>query len=165
MASPDDTPGVIAPPPLLFLGALAVELALDFGLARLSTGLPGWLRLGAGASLAAAAGALFAAAAGALFAGALGRFRRAGTPVEPWRPSSALVTDGVYRFTRNPIYLGMALLYAGLALGADSAVALALLVPLLALVQAGIVAREERYLEGRFGDEYRRYKASVRRWI
>jgi protein-S-isoprenylcysteine O-methyltransferase Ste14 len=157
MASPDDTPGVIAPPPLLFLGALAVELALDFGLARLSTGLPGWLRLGAGASLAAAAGALFA--------GALGRFRRAGTPVEPWRPSSALVTDGVYRFTRNPIYLGMALLYAGLALGADSAVALALLVPLLALVQAGIVAREERYLEGRFGDEYRRYKASVRRWI
>ena len=121
MALPDDTPGVIAPPPLLFLSALAIGAALDFGLVRLSTGLPGWLRIGAGAVLAAAAGALFA--------GALGRFSQAGTPVEPWLPSSALVTDGVFRFTRNPIYLGMALLYAGLALGADSGVALALLVP------------------------------------
>ncbi len=152
-----DTPGVIAPPPLLFLGALAIGAALDFGLLRVSTGLPGWLRLGAGG--------LLAAAAGTLVVGALGRFRRAGTAVEPWRPSTALVTDGIYRFTRNPVYSAMALLYLGLALAMDSGVALVLLPPLLAVVQAGVVSREERYLESKFGDEYRHYRASVRRWL
>ena len=157
MAAKGDTPGVIAPPPLLFLGTLAVGAALDFGLLRVPTGLPGWLRLGAGAALAAAAAGLGAAA--------LGRFRRAGTAVEPWRPSTALVTDGVYRFTRNPIYLAMALLYIGSALAMDSAVALVLLPPLLALVQIGVISREERYLERKFGDEYRRYRSSVRRWM
>lgn len=157
MASKDDTPGVIAPPPLLFLGALVIGAALDYGLARVSIGLPGWFRLGAGAILTAAAVGLLA--------GAFGRFRRAGTPVEPWRPSTALVTDGVYRFTRNPIYLAMALAYLGLALAVDSTALLVLLPPLLALVQVGVIAREERYLAGKFGDEYRRYTASVRRWL
>jgi protein-S-isoprenylcysteine O-methyltransferase Ste14 len=111
------------------------------------------------------AGAILAAAAAALLVGALGRFRRAGTAVEPWRPSTVLVTDGVYRFTRNPIYLALALLYVGLALAVDSVVALCLLPPLLALVQVGVIAREERYLEGKFGHKYRRYLASVRRWL
>lgn len=157
MASNGDTPGVIAPPPLLFLGALAAAAALDFGLIRVPTGLPRGLRFGAGAVLAAAAVGLAAAA--------LWRFRRAGTAAEPWRPSTALVTGGVYRFTRNPMYLAMALLYLGLALALDSGVALVLLLPLLALVQAGVISREERYLEGKFGDEYRRYRAAVRRWI
>ena len=85
--------------------------------------------------------------------------------MEPWRPSTALVTEGVYRFTRNPIYLALALLHLGSALAFDSALALASLPFALAAVQAGVVAREERYLEGKFGDEYRRYKSSVRRWI
>jgi protein-S-isoprenylcysteine O-methyltransferase Ste14 len=136
---------------------LALGLAVDFGLSRVSTGLPGWFRLGTGAVLAAAALGLAT--------GALGRFRRAGTAVEPWRPSTALVTGGVYRFTRNPIYLALAVLYAGSALALDSVVALSLLPPLLALVQVGVIRREERYLEAKFGDEYRRYKASVRRWV
>lgn len=157
MASTGDTPGVIAPPPVLFGGALAIGAALDFWLLRVPTGLPVSLRLGAGAVLAAVAGWLIA--------GAFRGFRRAGTAVEPWRPSTALVTGGVYRHTRNPIYLAMALLYAGLALAIDSVMALVLLPPLLALVQAGVVLREERYLERRFGDEYRRYRASVRRWL
>ncbi len=103
--------------------------------------------------------------AAAVLAAALGRLRRAGTAVEPWRPSTALVTDGVYRLTRNPIYLAMGLLYLGLALALDSVVALVLLPPLLALVQVAVVSREERYLEGKFGDDYRRYRASVRRWL
>lgn len=157
MASTGDNPGVIAPPPLLFGGALAIGAALDFGLLRVSTGLAAPLRLGAGAVLVAAAGALAVAA--------FGRFRRAGTAVEPWRPSTALVTGGVYRFTRNPIYLALALLYLGLALAMDSVLTVLLLMPLLALVKVGVVAREERYLEGKFGDEYRRYKGSVRRWL
>lgn len=157
MASSGDNPGVLAPPPLLFLSALAIGAALDFGALRLPTGLPAPARF--------VAGAVLAAAACALFGGALGRFRRAGTAVEPWRPSTALVTEGVYRFTRNPIYLGMAVLYAALALAVDSALALTLLPPLLALVQVGVIAREERYLERKFGDAYRAYKASVRRWV
>jgi len=157
MAQSGDNPGVIAPPPLLFGGALALGLALDFGLVRVSTGLPSPLRLVAAAALLAAAAVLLA--------GALVRFHRAGTAVEPWRPSTALVTDGVYRFTRNPIYLALAFLYGALALAADSAVSLLLLPPLLAVMQAGVIAREERYLEAKFGEEYRRYKASVRRWI
>ena len=150
-------PGRDRAAPLLFLGTLAVGLALDFGLLRTPTGRPGALRLGAAAVLAAAAITLAA--------GALRRFRRAGTAVEPWRPSTALVTGGVYRLTRNPVYLGMAFLYGGLALAADSVLALLLLPPLLALVQTGVVSREERYLERRFGDDYRRYRASVRRWF
>jgi protein-S-isoprenylcysteine O-methyltransferase Ste14 len=157
MALSRDTPGVIAPPPLLFLGSLAAGVAVDFWWLRVSTGLPGSLRFAAGAVLTVAAGALSIAA--------FVRFRRAGTAVEPWRPSTALVTDGVYGFTRNPIYLAMALLYAGLALALDSVVALILLPPLLALVQVGVIAREERYLESRFGEEYRRYRASVRPWV
>ena len=157
MASTGDNPGVIAPPPLLFLGALAAGAALDFWLLRASTGLPGWFRWGLGAVLAVAMVGLLAAA--------FGRFRRAGTNVEPWRPSTALVTEGVYRFTRNPIYLAMALGYLGVALVADSVVALILLPPTLALLQVGVIAREERYLAGKFGDDYRRYMASVRRWL
>jgi protein-S-isoprenylcysteine O-methyltransferase Ste14 len=157
MASTSDTPGVVAPPPLLFLGVLAAGLALDFTMLRVPTGLPGFLRLGAGAALVVAAGALIA--------GALGRFRRAGTRAEPWRPSTALVTDGVYRFSRNPMYLAMVLLYPGSALALDSVVALILLPPLLALVQVGVITREERYLEEKFGEDYRRYRASVRRWV
>ena len=157
MAPTNDTPGVIAPPPLLFLDVPAIGLALDFGLLRVPTGVPRAWRLGAAAALAVPAAALIA--------GALGRFRRAGTAVEPWRPSTALVTDGVYRFTPNPIYLGMALLHLGSALAADSGVALALLPPLLAVVQVGVVSREERYLASKFGDDYRRYRSAVRRWI
>lgn len=78
MAPNGDTPGVIAPPPLLFLGSLALGAALDFGLLRVPTGLPEGFRLGAGTALAAAALGLAA--------GALGRFRRAGTAVEPGGP-------------------------------------------------------------------------------
>lgn len=155
--APRDNPGVIAPPPLIFAGLLLIGLAIDFVLIRVRTGLPETLRYALFAGLIVAGSALFLAA--------LGRFRRAGTHVEPWKPSTAIVTDGVYGFTRNPIYVGMALVYAGLALVADSLVALVLLVPALVLIDTGVIAREERYLEGKFGDEYRRYKAAVRRWI
>ena len=75
------------------------------------------------------------------------------------------MTDGVYRFTRNPMYLAMALLYLGAALATDSTLTRALLPPLFASVQVGVVSREERYLERKFGDDYRRYRAAVRRWL
>jgi protein-S-isoprenylcysteine O-methyltransferase Ste14 len=157
MPTSRDNPGVIAPPPLLYLGALALGLALDILGRRVRTGLPGAVRNGLALVLLASAGALVASA--------LGRFRRAGTHVEPWRPSTALVTSGVYAFTRNPMYVSMALIYLAVALAADSVLALLLLVPLLAVIRYGVIAREERYLAAKFGDEYRNYLDRVRRWL
>ena len=152
-----DNPGVIVPPPLIFVAFLGVGLAFDFFVLRVATGFPV-----VGRSVIAA---VLAVAALLLGFGALFRFRRAGTNPEPWRPTTAIVTSGVYRFTRNPMYVGMALLYAAIAVAADSVVALILLVPLMAVIRYGVIAREERYLAAKFGDEYRRYQASVRRWL
>ena len=91
--------------------------------------------------------------------------RRAGTNVDPREPSTAIVTDGPYRFTRNPLYLSMALIYAGIACRANALPAAMLLPGVLAVVQKGVIEREERYLERKFGGEYIRYKGRVRRWI
>ena len=88
-----------------------------------------------------------------------------GTNIEPWRASNLVVTEGLDRWTRNPMDLGMALLYAGLAIGLDSLAALILLPAALVVIQTKVIAREERYLEGKFGDSYRSYKARVRRWL
>lgn len=149
--------GVIAPPPLLYLGALLIGLGLDrlLGLPSLAIGSPARWLLGGALALAGVALALPAAR----------RFRRAGTHVEPWKPSNALVTEGIYRHTRNPMYLGLSLAYLGLAIAAGSPAALVLLPPLLVVVHYGVIAREERYLEARFGQSYRDYKARVRRWL
>ena len=152
-----DSPGVIVPPPLIFAAFLGVGLGLDFLVFRAPTGLPAVARYVLAAALAVAALQL---GLGALF-----RFRRSGTNPEPWRATTAIVTDGAYRFTRNPMYLGMALLYAAIAVAADSVVALILIVPLLIVIRYGVIAREERYLEAKFGDDYQRYKASGRRWL
>ena len=76
-----------------------------------------------------------------------------------------IVTEGVYRWTRNPMYLGMALIYLGFALLLDSLVALILIFPLVFVIQKEVIEREERYMEAKFGDAYRDYKARVRRWI
>ena len=92
-------------------------------------------------------------------------FRRRGTNVEPWRASTIIVSDGIFRWTRNPMYLGMALVYAGLAIGFESFAAFLVLPIVLIVIRTYVIAREERYLETKFGDEYRRYKQQVRRWI
>jgi protein-S-isoprenylcysteine O-methyltransferase Ste14 len=157
MSSSDDTAGVIAPPPLLYGAALAAGLALDFLVLRVPTGLPAAVRFGLAT--------VCVLAALVLIAGALSGFRRAGTPAEPWQASTAIVTDGVYGYTRNPMYLAMALFYGAIAVAADSLITLLFLFPLLVVVHYGVVLREERYLERKFGDAYRHYKFAVRRWI
>lgn len=157
MSVSDDTAGVIAPPPLLYGAALAGGLALDFLVFRMPTGLPVAVRFG----LATAC----VVAALVLIGGALTGFRRAGTPPEPWQASTAIVTTGVYGYTRNPMYVAMALFYAATALAADSLITLLILFPLLIVVHYGVVLREERYLERKFGDPYLRYKSAVRRWV
>jgi len=92
-------------------------------------------------------------------------FRRAGTTPNPTKPTTALVLRGPYRFTRNPMYLGFAALYLGVTLLVNSLWPLLLFPAVVGLVQGRVIAREEAYLEAKFGNEYRAYKMRVRRWL
>jgi protein-S-isoprenylcysteine O-methyltransferase Ste14 len=164
-----DTPGVIAPPPLIYLGFLLA----GWGLAELGARPEaveagfGWLAAGFNLPVEVRRSvALTLIIAGLLLDGmAAGLFRRRGTAVEPWKPSTALITDGLYRFSRNPIYLGFAITYLGFAIAMDSWVVLLLLLPCLAMVDRFVIQREERYLAARFGADYEAYRGKVRRWL
>jgi protein-S-isoprenylcysteine O-methyltransferase Ste14 len=150
-----DSAGVIAPPPLIYLGGLAVGFVIEALLPGSS--VPGAVRWVGGGVLVVAGLALLASFNTA--------FGRKGTAVEPWKPTTAIVTTGPYRLTRNPAYLGMALLYVGIALLAGAVWALVPLPFVLIVIDRAVIAREERYLERKFGREYLDYKAGVRRWI
>lgn len=152
----EDSAKVGVPPPFIYLATLLLGLSADW-LLGLSLPLSQPVRMSALAACFVLGGVFGFPA--------MARFKRAGTDVKPWKTSSAIVREGVFRVTRNPMYLGMALLYLGLALGFASVSALVLLPVLLVLIQTQVIAREERYLEAKFGDEYRRYKAGVRRWL
>lgn len=158
---PTGTANAIARPPLLFAAALLLGFA-TVHLLPLSFPI-------AGTSLAhdigaVAAGALIIGGV-AVFAASIRNFSSAATPVQGTRPTSALVTTGIHGLSRNPIYLGMFLIYGGIGLAVRSPWILILVLPLAALIRYGVVAREEAYLERRFGDAYRDYKARVRRWL
>ena len=101
----------------------------------------------------------------ALFVWAIVTIRKAGTQVETVKPTTAIVADGPYRFTRNPIYLGMMLSLIGLAIAFNTLWLLIALVPFYFVIRHGVVAREEAYLERKFGSVYLDYKQRVRRWI
>ena len=150
-----DIPGVIAPPPLILLGHILLGLALD------------WLRPAPFLSSAVqyALGAVLIVLALALAGAAIFRFARAGTNVPTRRPATALVVAGPYRFTRNPIYVGMILLLLGIGVMIDSVWIVAVAVPFALVLRYGVIAREERYLAAKFGEPYRQYCAKVRRWI
>jgi protein-S-isoprenylcysteine O-methyltransferase Ste14 len=148
------TAGVIAPPPVIYLGFLGLGFALE-GLLP-GAELPGWAQW---------LGAVVIVAGVALMISFELAFKRAGTDANPYRPSSALATDGPYRFSRNPGYLGMAITYTGITLAAEAPWALVMLLPATLVIQYGVIAREERYLERLFGEEYRSYKRTTRRWI
>jgi protein-S-isoprenylcysteine O-methyltransferase Ste14 len=92
-------------------------------------------------------------------------FRRRGTQIQTTQPTIAIVDEGPYGYTRNPIYIGMFLGLVGLALGFDSLWLLILLAPFYLVIRYAVVAREEAYLEGKFGEVYRAYKSRVRRWL
>jgi protein-S-isoprenylcysteine O-methyltransferase Ste14 len=99
---------------------------------------------------------------------ALATFRvlsRAHTPVDPLKPTTALVTEGPFRYSRNPIYVALTLLYVGVALLVNVWWILLLVVPVLLVIRYGVIAREEAYLTRKFGEAYRQYTAQVRRWL
>jgi protein-S-isoprenylcysteine O-methyltransferase Ste14 len=101
----------------------------------------------------------------AIVSAGIRNFSLAATPVPSNQPVRALVTTGIHGWSRNPIYVGMCLLYAGIGVAAGSPWVLILALPLAITLRYGVVAREETYLERRFGDAYRDYKARVRRWL
>ena len=156
-----ETADVIARPPLLFLAALALGfiadhlLPLPFPIAR--PGTAHWLS----AFLASSMVVIGLAVAGA----GIRSFTRAGTPVPGNQPVRALVTTGIHGWSRNPIYVGMLLLYLGIGLLVRSPWILLLALPLAITIRFGVIAREEAYLERRFGNDYQAYRARVRRWI
>ncbi len=150
-----DKAGIIAPPPLIYLGTLFFGLLLNrrFPITLLPRKIArslGWPLLGGGVLL-------------------LGWFewtlRHAGTPANPYKPVSHIVTGGPFHYTRNPGYLSMTMIYTGIASFANALWAILLLPVALLVIQRGVIEREERYLERKFGEEYLRYKARVRRWI
>ena len=156
MADTADTARVIIRPPLAWALAVIAGLALHWlvPLRFLPAGLPaGWL------------GAIVFVLALALLAWAIVTISRAGSNVPTNRPTTAIVESGPYRFTRNPIYLGMVLGLIGLAIAFDDLWLLVVLVPFALVIRYGVVAREEAYLERKFGDLYRGYRLRVGRWL
>ena len=153
-----DTAGVIAPPPLLALAAVVFGLLLDglFPAYVLTVLLPLNERVPIGGVLIALGLALVVAANLS--------FRKAGTHAEPWKPSTALVTEGIFRFVRNPMYVGGTVLLIGLAILLASDWMIVTTIVMTLIIHVGVVRREERYLEGKFGEAYRRYCARVPRY-
>lgn len=151
----EDSAGVSFPPPLVFLGGLFIGVILQFIFSlpflpwklAMFTGLP-VIALGIGLIL---------------WAGLL--FIRAGTALPPWETATTVVIKGPYRFTRNPMYLGMALIHAGLGLCFSSLWILLMLIPVLWWIRTRVITSEEAYMEAKFGQPYRDYCARVRRWI
>jgi protein-S-isoprenylcysteine O-methyltransferase Ste14 len=148
------TAGVVAPPPLVYgiplLGGLLLERIWPRPIVAERVTLPIGLLL---------------VALGFVALPAILAFRKARTHPEPWKPTKALVTVGPYRYSRNPMYVGMTLLYLGTTIWQNTVWPLVALPVVLAVIDRGVIRREERYLEGLFGDDYRRYRDRVRRWL
>jgi protein-S-isoprenylcysteine O-methyltransferase Ste14 len=155
MSQEPDSPGVIALPPLLYGLALAIGALLRWIARRPMVTEPTGYWIG---------GALLVAGAALAFWGR-GVMDRAGTNVDPRKPTTAIVEAGPFRFTRNPLYVAMTILYLGLAFCLNDIWFLPVLVVLLVVMHYGVVLREERYLETKFGQPYRDYTQRVRRWL
>jgi protein-S-isoprenylcysteine O-methyltransferase Ste14 len=95
----------------------------------------------------------------------LRRFRRAATPFDVRKAALSLITDGPYRFSRNPVYVSLTMLYLGIGILLDNGWVLILVIPVILVMDVWVIRREERHLEAKFGEQYLRYKAVVRRWV
>ncbi len=155
--SSKDHPDVIAPPPVIFGGILLLTLALDLIVGGPDFGLPSKPQMTIGLILSMTGFVIIAIAAF--------QFRAVDTPLEPWMPTTAIVTTGLYALSRNPVYVGMAVGYLGLSLLSDRLMTLAGLPAALVIVHYGVILREEHYLAVKFGEAYRAYKRRVRRWV
>lgn len=150
-----DRARIVAPPPVIYMGGLGVGLLLEW---LWPTRLLNWsLAVGAGSAI------LISGVFGAV--AAIRTVWRAKTPIDPYKATTVLVTDGLFRFSRNPIYVSDTLIYVGLSLTLNAWWPLVLTPVLIWIMRVGVIAREEEYLERKFGDEYFRYKRRVRCWL
>jgi protein-S-isoprenylcysteine O-methyltransferase Ste14 len=152
-----DGANVRFPPPLIYLCGLALGIMAERFLHLPSLGLQPKIR-------DLLSGILVLVGFLVMFAGA-GLFLRRGTAIIPFKPATHLVTSGIYGWTRNPMYLGMALTYAGLAVLLNSLASMVLLPLVIVVIQTQVIGREEAYLERAFGNQYLAYKNRVRPWI
>jgi protein-S-isoprenylcysteine O-methyltransferase Ste14 len=155
MTGEQDSPGIRVPPPLLYLLPLASGLLLDRKahvpfLPRRVARILGWPLVGGGVALSG---------------WAIRTMRNAETTMRPDKPVSNLIQEGAFRYTRNPLYLSDAMIYAGIAVLRNSLWAVVLLPLAMFVIQREVMGREERYLEQVFGEEYLDYKVRVRRWV
>ncbi len=150
-----EDPGIFRGPPILYLVAFVAGWAIHsaFPIPFLAAG---WLQL--------AIGLLMIVLAGAFWVSAILALRRAGTAIDPGKPTTTLVTQGPFRFSRNPLYLSLAVIYLGAATSLDTLWPIVFLPGILAAIRL-VILQEERYLERKFGQEYLAYKARVRRWL
>jgi protein-S-isoprenylcysteine O-methyltransferase Ste14 len=155
IAAPADNPGVVVLPPLLYGSALVIVLALRWF----------WPMPIFAYSVALTSGLALIAFAVAIAIWGRRTMHAAGTNISPLRPATDVVTTGPFRFSRNPLYLALTLLYLGLTLAFNTWWGIVVLVPLLIFLHYGVVLREEQYLEHKFGETYRQYRSAVRRYL
>jgi len=154
-----DNPGVVMLPPYIFLIALVLAIGLEFLVPIAFLPPPGPL------SVLTLLGIVLIAAGLLLAIWGNRTFVAAGTNVPPSRPALQLVTHGPYRFTRNPMYVGMLLVLAGLTVGFSLEWGLAVWIGFALALHFGVILREERYLTRKFGDDYTRFAARTRRYV
>jgi protein-S-isoprenylcysteine O-methyltransferase Ste14 len=152
-----DGAAVRFPPPLVYLIGVITGVLLQSFVYTLPIGLP----LSARVTLGLLAVLLGVAIGGNAFR----HFRRTGQDPKPWESTPEIISTGIYRFTRNPMYVGMALMQTGIGIGLGNGWIIALVPPVLVVIYTIAIRHEEAYLERKFGDTYARYKASVRRWL
>ena len=150
-----DAPNVKIIPPLVYLAGIVVGLFVSMWMPiTVIPNLTAWI-----------IGGFFIFCGGVLVGSAILKFKGVGTTVRPDRAASSLVIAGPYRITRNPMYLGLALVYLGIAIADQSIWALVLFPIIVIIIQHWAIEPEEAFLERRFGTDYSSYKASVRRWL
>lgn len=150
-----DNAGVKVLPPFIYLGFIFLSLILNYYIgfnlfAWWSQMVIGILLMGLGSGIAAAA---------------FTQFTQIGTGVKPITPTTQIVSDGIFAYTRNPMYLGLTLVYVGFMVLCDIFWGLVLTIPLVFIIRHYAIAREEEYLSDKFGEEYEEYKSKVRRWL
>ena len=148
-------PGIRIPPPVIYVAALAIGFVLNYL----------WPLSPLSGSSRYVIGSVVPLVGGLIMPLVLRRFRRAGTTFDVRKPASALITEGPYRFSRNPSYVSLTLLYLGIGILLNNGWILILVAPVFLVMDLWVVRREERHLEAKFGEEFLRYKATVRRWL
>jgi len=155
MTKHKDNPNVIAPPPLIFFSGLLLG-----GLIEWNKPFPVFSK-----TVSLFAGIILIFVGLLIILAAWLQMRKAKTNIEPWKPTTVVLDTGLYAFSRNPIYAAMVMIYVGVSFLINSFWILMFLPFVILIIHFGVILREEKYLENKFGDSFRDYKSKVRRWV